>query len=77
MMHLNLFISIYLIINIIISYEIAKAARHKQVGTLKVFIISTLFSPLIGLLLSISSDKATGENETDKYKKRAFNVKSS
>ena len=50
-----------LIINGIISVVVANAAKQRQIGSLKVFLISFLLTPILGMFVTAMSPRLTEE----------------
>ena len=48
-----------LIINGIISAVVANAAKQRQIGSLKVFLISFLLTPILGMFITVMSPQIT------------------
>ena len=67
------FIIIGLIINGIVSHIIAKIGKEKSIGYQTAFLISFLFTPLLGVLIVIASKELTPEEkEKIKYQENEF-----
>ena len=60
-----LIIVIVLIANAILSHVIAKQGEDRKIGYTNSFLVSFVFSPLIGLLLVIASKELTIQNHTE------------
>lgn len=58
-----LIILIVLIANAILSHVIAKQGEDRKIGYTNSFLVSFVFSPLIGLLLVIASKELTNEEK--------------
>ncbi len=59
------FVVVGLVINLIISTQVAKLGNEKKIGYKSAFLLSFFFSPIIGLLMVIASVPKTEEEKKE------------